>query len=105
MSKAQFPSSLDGEVGSIGDFCRPTDIWVILATVLGHLGAAFVAPKLDILNNKLGGFPAEFVATSVDILRERRWESLQLRLWRRKTRYFRKHMIFSNPLLYVCAEA
>lgn len=94
MSKTQFPNSLVGEVGSAGDFCRPTDIWVILATVLGRLGAAFVAPKLDILNNKLGGFPAEFVATSVDILRERLWESLQLRLWHHKTRYFRKHIIF-----------
>lgn len=81
MSKTQFPSSLDGAVGSVGDVCRPTDIWVILATVLGLLGAAFVAPKLDILNNKLGRFPAEFVAASVDILRDRRWESLQLRLW------------------------
>lgn len=71
MSKTQFPSSLDGEVGSVGDVCRPTDIWVILATVLGHLGAAFAAPKRDILNNKLGRFPAEFVAARVDILRER----------------------------------
>lgn len=89
------------EVGSVGDVCRPTDIWVILATVLGHLGAAFAASKLDILNNKLGRFPAEFVAASADILRERRWERLQLRLWRHKTRYFRKHMIFSKPS-FVC---
>lgn len=37
---------------------------------MGHFVAAFVAPKLDILNNNPGEFPAEFVATKADILEE-----------------------------------
>lgn len=67
--RPKFPSSPGGEVGSAGDVCRPTDIWVILASALGC--RLVQLPEVDILHNKLGRFPAEFVAASVDISRER----------------------------------
>lgn len=72
---------------------------------MGHFVAAFVAPKLDILNNNPGEFPAEFVATKADILEETSGE-VAAAFVVTKAGILSKTWSFSNPIAkcFLCLD-